>query len=122
MTFPILVTALSVGHSGVALSFLAVSFFLSAVWFGPVFSCGQSVVPTHMRATAAAVLLFTINLIGLGLGPLVVGTASDLFNKAIGLGPAQGVRWALLSSAMLSIPAAALFWCARRTLCDDTVS
>jgi hypothetical protein len=40
-----------------------------------------------MRATAAAVLLFTINLIGLGLGPLAVGVASDLFNKALGFGP-----------------------------------
>ena len=122
LTFPISVAALSVGHFGVALSFLAANFFLATMWTGPVFSCGQSVVPPHMRATAAAVLLFTINLIGLGLGPLVVGTSSDLFNKVLGLGPAQGVRWALLSSAVLGIPAAALFWSARRTLRDDTVS
>jgi len=32
-----------------------------------------------MRATAAAILLFIINLIGLGLGPTFLGAASDWF-------------------------------------------
>ena len=52
-----------------------------------------------MRATAAALLLFIINLIGLGLGPLAVGLLSDYLNKGMGLGPADGVRWALIVSA-----------------------
>jgi MFS family permease len=80
---------------------------------------GSSLTPTQ---TAAAALLFTINLIGLALGPLAVGAASDIFNRALALGPAQGVRWALLSSAMFAFPAAALFWRARRTIREDTVS
>ena len=45
-----------------------VSFLLTGLWYGPIFATGQSVVPAHMRATASAILIFIMNLIGLGLG------------------------------------------------------
>ena len=37
-----------------------------------------------MRAVASAVKMLCLNLIGLGLGPLVVGTRSDLLTPAYG--------------------------------------
>ena len=95
---------------------------LGTLWYGPVYGTGQSVVPPHMRATAAAILLFIINLIGLGLGPLAVGLLSDYLNKGVGLGAAEGVRWALMISASFGLVAFACFWMARRTIREDTVS
>ena len=56
---------------------LTVNGLLGTIWYGPVYGTAQSIVPPHMRATTSAILLFIINLIGLGLGPLFVGALSD---------------------------------------------
>ena len=50
-----------------------------AIWYGPVYGGVPGLVPPAMRATAAAVLLFVINMIGLGGGPILFGIASDAF-------------------------------------------
>ena len=41
------------------------------LYLGPVFAVTQGVVEPRMRATAAAVMIFVVNLIGYGLGPPV---------------------------------------------------
>ena len=84
-----------------------------------MFSVGQSVVPSHMRATSAAIILFTINLLGAGMGPLVLGLLSDYFNHGLGMGPAEGVRWALIASVVTGLGAFISFWMARRTIRQD---
>jgi len=122
VTIPVYILAVTVSSAPLAFCFLAINAFLGTLWYGPVYGTGQSVVPPHMRATAAAILLFIINLIGLGLGPLAVGLLSDYFNKGLGLGPAEGVRWALIVSTMFGLIAFACFWLARRTIREDTVS
>ena len=50
-----------------------------AIWYGPVYGGVPGLVPPAMRATAAAILLFVINMIGLGAGPTLFGIASDAF-------------------------------------------
>jgi len=75
-----------------------------------------------MRATASAVLLLIINLIGLGLGPVAVGALSDLLAGPAGLGEAQGVRWALILSTLLGLVAFGLFWAARKTIREEMVA
>ena len=75
-----------------------------------------------MRATAAALLLFIINLVGLGLGPLAVGLLSDFYNKGLGMGAGEGVRWALITSTLFGLIAFGCFWRARKTIREDTVS
>jgi hypothetical protein len=62
------------GHYQIA---FAANALLGTIWYGPVYGTAQSIVPPHMRATTAAILLFIINLIGLGLGPLAVGLLSE---------------------------------------------
>jgi hypothetical protein len=42
----------------------------------------HNMVEPRMRATATAILFLTLNLIGLGLGPTLVGVASDLYAAA----------------------------------------
>ena len=106
----------------VALWILVINGLLGSLWYGPVYAIGQSIVPPHMRATASAILLFVINLIGLGLGPTVVGIISDVMANGVGLGSAQGVRWALMISTCFGLLAFALFWTARKTIREEMES
>lgn len=122
VTIPVYIAAVTVPSAPLALCLLAVNAFLATIWYGPVYGTAQSIVPVHMRPTTAAVLLFIINLIGLGLGPLAVGIASDIFNRGMGLGSAEGIRWALIASAAFGLVAFAAFWMARKTIREDTVS
>ena len=94
----------------------AIPVMLSAFWAGPVHAIVQAIVRVRMRAMAAAVLLFVINLVGLGLGPLVIGVLSDLLLAQFG---AESLRYALL----VVIPAVAWsalhYWLGARTLRAD---
>jgi MFS family permease len=101
------------------LPILAVNAILVSLWQGPVYATVQNIAPVHMRATAASIFLFIANLIGLGLGPLAVGFASDILAGPFGLGSGEGVRWALIGSQFLAIPAFVCFWLARRTIRED---
>ena len=68
--------------------------FLGGMYLGPTFAMTQSLVPPRMRATASAILLFIVNLIGLGLGPQAVGILSDLLHGSFGV---ESLRYAMLS-------------------------
>lgn len=50
-------------------------------YLGAQYTIGQGVVSQRSRASAIAILLFIIALIGNGLGPQIVGVLSDLFMK-----------------------------------------
>jgi MFS family permease len=113
---PIYIAGILSPSATFALACLFFGSILGALWYGPVYATAQTIVKPHMRATAAAVLLFIINLIGLGLGPLAVGAVSDVFAMQFGLGEAEGVRYALLVSSLAGLAAAALFWAARATI------
>lgn len=60
------------------------------------YTIGQGVVSPQVRAVATAVLLFVINLLGYGLGPLFVGALSDLLfhNLVVQLGAPELTRTA----------------------------
>lgn len=77
---------------------------LGATWLGAVVAVTHSLVGLRQRAVASAVLFFLINLIGLGLGPLMIGTLSDLLRPE--LGDADGLRYAILATALI-----AKCWC-----------
>lgn len=117
---PFFVTAMLTSNAALAIGLLAVPTLLGSLWYGPVFAAVQSLVQPRTRATAAAVMLFIVNLIGLGLGPLVVGLLSDSFSAT--MGEAQGVRWALLTSSVVGLVSALLFWMARKTIREEIVS
>jgi hypothetical protein len=73
----------------------------------------QSLVPLRMRAQAAAILLFTLNIIGFGTGPWLVGLESDYLKPMLGV---DSIRWAMLSTAITWLIAAWCFWMASRAL------
>ncbi|MET0271787.1 MAG: MFS transporter, partial [Phenylobacterium sp.] len=122
ITIPLYILAVTVDDAGLGILLLTFNYLLGTVWYGPVYGTAQSIVPPQMRATTAAILLFIINLIGLGLGPVAVGLLSDWFNHGLGLGSAQGVRWALITSTLFGLFAFLFFWMARKTIREDNVS
>lgn len=90
----------------VALLFMALSAIFACFWIAPSYAAVQNLVPSHWRTQASALLLLVFNLLGLGLGPLLVGMLSDALAH---LG-AQSVRWALVSSLSMGLVAAAVYW------------
>jgi hypothetical protein len=76
----------------------------------------QSLVPLRMRAQAAALLLFILNIVGFGLGPLLVGAFSDALTPSFG---SDALRWALLSTVTTWIVSAGMYWLAGRHLRAD---
>lgn len=121
ITIPVYVFAITTDNAVVGIGVLAVNAVLGTLWYGPVYATAQSIVPPHMRATAAAILLFIINLIGLGLGPLAVGILSDVLAKAWEFGSAEGIRWALILSTLPNLLAFWFFWRARKTIREEIV-
>ena len=108
------------GSSTQAILIVAVlSYFLSALYLGPSIAVTHSLVPPKMRAFASAVLFFVLNIIGLGLGPLVIGMLSD------GLAPTYGeeaLRWAFCITFLTGSLAAILFYLAGRNYEEEVVS
>jgi len=88
---------------------------LGATYLAPTFATTQALAPPQMRAAASAVLLFLLNLIGMGLGPLEVGIASDGLARGFGLGEAS-LRWALLLVTLVNLWSAAHYLLGARTL------
>ena len=80
---------------------------------GPTFALVQSVAPTHMRALAAALLLFVSGFVGFGLGPLVVGRLSDALSDNHGI---DSLRIAMLLVPVLFAWAALHYYAAARAL------
>jgi len=144
ISVPIYIMALFVKDMTWSLIIVTVPYLLNYFWYGPVYGTTQSIVPPHMRATAAAILLFVINMIGLGIGPAMVGLISDnLANntlapqglsidicKAAGAQASAACKLATADSLKLSLAICssagllsfALFMLARRTVSKDVES
>ncbi|MEM9742523.1 MAG: MFS transporter [Pseudomonadota bacterium] len=80
------------------------------------FSQTQGLVSLRMRAVAAAVLLFILNIIGLGLGPTFVGWLSDQLEPSYGQ---ESMRYALLAASFFNLWAAFHYFMAGRYLEAD---
>lgn len=71
-----------------AIPALSIAAILRYTYLAPMFAVTQKLVEPRMRATAAALLLFVVNIIGYGLGPPAIGWISD-----------QGTKWQLERNA-----------------------
>lgn len=101
-----------------SLLFLILPVLLGNFYQATTFSQAQGLVPLRMRAVAAAVLLFILNIIGLGAGPQMVGVVSDLLAPTYG---DESLRYALLVLSFVNIWAAYHYYLAGKTLKQDLV-
>jgi predicted MFS family arabinose efflux permease len=109
IAFPLILAYYLSEDFWVAVAFLLPGSFFGTFYLGPAFAMVQSVSPPAMRATTAAIALFILNLVALGLGPTVVGFASDVLNKQFNLGT-DSLRYALAGASCLNLWAAAHFY------------
>ncbi len=101
---------------GLALAaFLPVN-LLNVVFAAPTYAIAQGLARLRMRAMASAIVLFVLNLIGLGLGPVLVGVLSDALEPRFGN---EAIRYALLAVIAANLWAAAHSLLAARTLRRD---
>ncbi|MBT3459604.1 MAG: MFS transporter [Halieaceae bacterium] len=89
---------------------------LNSLYLGPSIAMCQSLVSPAMRAMASAVLFFILNMIGLGLGPVIVGILSDSFASVFG---ANNLRYAMLCALTLGLSGTGCFIMAARSLMAD---
>ncbi len=74
---PLFVCSFLVGTPAMAVFLMFLATACLYTYFAPTFALMHNMVEPRMRATAAAFLYLIINLIGMGLGPPLVGVLSD---------------------------------------------
>ena len=92
---------------------------LNILWLGPVTTAVQHLVPREMRATASASFLLINNLIGLGVGPLLMGVLSDALKSTYGV---ESLRYATVGCLGFYAVAAGLALLAVKPLRRDWVA
>jgi len=91
-------------------------YLLLNVYISPMYSVNQNLAKLRMRATASAILLFLLNIVGAGAGPFIVGALSDFFSQKYG---AEGIRYAMLSITVAGMLGAICLMYSSRFLEDD---
>jgi MFS family permease len=98
-----------VSDASFAFVLFGVSLFLGSLAAGPANAAIQSVTPGRMRGTTTAIYIALYNVIGYGLGPLVVGLLNDNVFGEAGVGNSMAVL------ALFAGPVGLLFaWLALR--------
>jgi predicted MFS family arabinose efflux permease len=116
VAFPFFAVALMLNQPYVAIVVLITPYLLNSLWLGPAFGTIQNLAPMRMRALASAILLFIVNIVGLGLGPLLVGMVSDLLVGTFG---GESLRYSILISTAAYFWAGAHFLLAGRSIRQD---
>ncbi|HEX2138921.1 MAG TPA: MFS transporter [Woeseiaceae bacterium] len=90
-----------------SLAFFVVPSIFANFYLATTFAQVQGLVGLRMRAVASALLLFILNLIGLGLGPQAAGILSDLLAPAFA---SESMRYSLLIVGAIAGPWSAVHY------------
>ena len=105
--------------TGNATMAMVMTFFtgaLTAFYLGPCIAVCHSLVNAKMRAFTSAIFFFVLNLIGLGLGPLTIGLASDYFTPQFGN---LSLRWAFFITVFTGLISMVMFILASRSYTQE---
>ena len=119
LTAPCFAIGLMADSLWVAWPFLLLANGLNILWFGPLVTAIQNLVPPPMRASASGAYLVINNLIGLGIGPLLMGTISDQLKGEYG---AESLRLAAVGCLVFYLVASLLAVLAARHIRSDWVA
>jgi predicted MFS family arabinose efflux permease len=97
------------------LAFVPVNLVMT-IYAAPTYTLTQGLASLRMRAMASAIVLFVLNLIGLGVGPTLVGVLNDWLEPSHGAG---AIRVSLLVMLIASLWASVHSVLAARTLEAD---
>jgi MFS family permease len=105
---PFAFIGLRIGNANAALLCIALNYTIGSIYMVPSVAALQRIAPPDLRATASALMLFVTAMLG-GIGPLLVGMASDALTPRLGTG---SLGTALLVAPAAQALAAALFMAA----------
>jgi MFS family permease len=77
------------------------------LWSPPFLHLIQRLSPAPVRATVTQMGVVVMSLVGLGLGPLLVGIGSDLLADTHGV---ESLRYALIAASFWGLVTAAILW------------
>jgi MFS family permease len=98
VTVPASLVFLLVHHLPLAMIMAVVTTVLGSLWIGPSYALVQSLSGPALRATAAAIFMMVVNIVGLGLGPYLTGLLSDALAVRSG-GQALALSLAVVTTA-----------------------
>jgi predicted MFS family arabinose efflux permease len=107
LTVPFALAQYFVGDPRLSLVCAIVPAVMVNVYMAPGNAVSQTLAPPDMRAFTSAVFVLVVSLVGLGLGPTVVGMLSDVFAARFGDG---SLRYALPTVVIPAVAASVLFW------------
>lgn len=113
---PLMLFVLNAATAKVAIFLLVPTYMLALAYTGPTWAILQTVSPLNMRALAAAILLFLVNFIGLGMGPQSIGILSDILQSGAGT---SGLRFAIGVAGVGSLVASFCFYLASKSMKED---
>ncbi len=116
---PFTVAFIMSGSTTIALLCLIPHQILGSMTSGPIAAVLQAIVPVRMRALAVALSLLAANLIGLGLGPQLVGVLSDLLRESVG---DQSLRYGMLVAAVANLLGGAAYLAAGRWIRGESAA
>lgn len=129
LSIPVSLLIYFAGDRQTALIAMFAAGVFGAMYLGPTFAITQSLTAPAVRAIAAAIMLLIINLIGLGLGPLLAGALSDWFHGKLlanGLTDAaasgEGLKWSLATMTLVNVWSGVHYMLAARSVRQDAVS
>lgn len=97
----------------IALIIFIVPAFIGTMFTGPTFAHVYSMLAAGQRAMATAIMMFILNLVGLGVGPVLVGFISDMFSASQGQ---NSLRIALAFIQIAGLWGGVHFWLAARAI------
>jgi MFS family permease len=97
---PFFAAFLLVPNKHLALIALIPLFMMLGSLMAPLYALMQRLVPDEMRATVLAVVMLLASVIGMGLGPLIVGMLSDLLTPRFGT---DALRYSMLSMSLIAL-------------------
>ena len=83
-TIPFFIMGLLADNLTTAILLFIIPGFAANYVIGPTIAMIQTLSPVHMRAVSSAIKMLCLNLIGMGIGPLLVGLLSDLLTPRYG--------------------------------------
>lgn len=127
LNVPVAILAYTLSDKNMVIATMFIGLVFGVMYLGPSYATMQRLVTVRERAVGSSLLLLIVNLVGLGLGPWLVGIVSDVMNHrflAEGLTAAaaksQGLRWALIIMVCINVWSFVHYMIAARTLERDS--
>ena len=114
---PFMIMAFLADDFRVMIALFLIPAFTANFYLGPTLALVQTLSPVPMRAVASAIKMLCMNLIGLGLGPLLVGVLSDALTPRYGDG---SLDIALAVFVLIGLWGAFHFWLCGRAMARGT--